>query len=174
MNVIELVAENWAKYQTGLAHLLKDCVDDGASIGFVTPFSLTQAEAYWQRMAQSQARAERRVFIIAGQNAVSATIQVCLDMPDNGQHRAEIAKLMVAPDQRRRGFARQLMLFAEQIARAEGWQLIVLDTRSGDSAEQLYLSLGYQLAGIIPDYARAVGGQLCATSYLYKQVSTEM
>lgn len=171
MEFIELNKNNWAQFQPGLASLLQACVEAGASIGFVTPFSLAQAEAFWQRMAASQARGERRLLIVVENQAVIATIQVCLDMPDNGQHRAEIAKLMVAPDQRRRGLARQLMLQAENIAAAAQRQLIVLDTRTGDSAEQLYLSLGYQLAGVIPGYARAISGELCATSYMYKQLA---
>src|SRR3546814_4925595 len=32
--------------------------------------------------------------------------------------------------------------------------LITLDTRTGDKAEPLYTSIGYQTAGIIPDFCR--------------------
>jgi ribosomal protein S18 acetylase RimI-like enzyme len=101
---------------------------------------------------------------------VLGTVQLVLDMPQNGQHRAEIAKLMVAPDARRRGIARSLMQWAEDVCRAEQRSLIVLDTRTGDAAEPLYLSLGFQLAGIIPAYAMSDTGTLDSTSIMFKQL----
>jgi hypothetical protein len=56
----------------------------------------------------------------------------------------------------------------ESAAREAGRTLLVLDTRQGDIAEELYLSLGYTLAGVIPQYARSANGELHATSLFYK------
>jgi ribosomal protein S18 acetylase RimI-like enzyme len=86
----------------------------------------------------------------------------------NGRHRAEISKLLVHPQARRQGIARELMQRAEQQARAQGKTLLVLDTRSGDVASDLYRSLGWQVAGSIPFYAESTAGVLDATTYMYK------
>lgn len=77
-----------------------------------------------------------------------------LDTPPNQQHRAEIGKLLVHPDARWQGIARALMLIAEDAARREGRTLLTLDTRTGDAAEPLYLSLGYVVVQRIPGFAR--------------------
>lgn len=84
-----------------------------------------------------------------------------------------MAKLLVHPKGRRRGLARELMEELEKVARGEGRTLITLDTRTGDAAEPLYRSMGYQLAGIIPRYAcDPAGRQLEPTSILYKDLSS--
>jgi GNAT superfamily N-acetyltransferase len=80
-------------------------------------------------------------------------------------------KLLVHPDFRGRGIARDLMAKLEGVARAEGLTLLTLDTRTGDMAEPLYLSIGYVLAGVIPEYARAPASPVLeATSFLYKKL----
>jgi hypothetical protein len=49
-----------------------------------------------------------------------------------------------------------------------GSMSLVLDTRLGNSAEQLYRKLQYREAGIIPSYARSAEGTLDATIIFYK------
>jgi ribosomal protein S18 acetylase RimI-like enzyme len=92
----------------------------------------------------------------------------------NQRHRAEVAKLLVHPDARRRGIARDLMAAIEEIARQEGRTLLTLDTRTGDAAEPLYRDMGYRTAGVIPGYARGPHGrELEATTFMYKVLAAE-
>jgi ribosomal protein S18 acetylase RimI-like enzyme len=57
---------------------------------------------------------------------------------------AEIRRLYVAPDWRRRGVASELMRVAEQAARAGGAAQVRLTVLAGnDGASALYLALGY-------------------------------
>ncbi|WBL71969.1 GNAT family N-acetyltransferase [Serratia liquefaciens] len=152
-----------------LAAVLHASVSQGASIGFVMPFSLEQAQAFWQRLLPAIEREERLLLVARDAGRVVGTVQLLLDMPDNGRHRAEVVKLMVHPQARRRGIARSLMLQVQQLAVEHRRHLLVLDTLTGDTAEGLYRLLGFQLAGSIPQYARASnGGALDATSYMYK------
>lgn len=48
---------------------------------------------------------------------------------------------------------------------------MVLDTRTGDPSQRLYETLGYRLAGIIPNYARGTAGTLEPTSIMYKELT---
>ena len=82
--------------------------------------------------------------------------------------RAEVAKLLVHTEYRRRGVATALMAALEQEARAAGRTLLVLDTQSGEPAEMLYFALGYVLTGSVPGYARNPDGRLAPTSFMYK------
>jgi ribosomal protein S18 acetylase RimI-like enzyme len=55
-------------------------------------------------------------------------------------------------------------------AQAAGRWLLTLDT-AGDAAETLYRSLGYELAGVIPSYARdAFEDRYDATRLMYKDL----
>jgi hypothetical protein len=83
---------------------------------------------------------------------IAGSVQLATDTPPNQPHRAEVTKLMVHPDLRRRGIARALMATLEDRARALKRNLVTLDTRTGDFAEPLYASIGYKTAGIIPDF----------------------
>ena len=78
--------------------------------------------------------------------------------------------MLVAPAHRRRGHARALMSALLARAAEEGRSLVTLDTRSGDAAQPLYASLGFEVAGEIPGFALAPEGsdRRDATTYMYR------
>lgn len=152
-----------------LAEMLHASVAHGASIGFVMPFTLEQAQAFWQGLLPALARGERAMLVALAHGQPVGTVQLLLAMPDNGRHRAEVVKLMVHPQARRQGVARLLMQEVQALAARHQRSLLVLDTLSGSAAQGLYRQLGFEAAGDIPQYARASdGGALEATCYMYK------
>ena len=166
----ELDASGAAAALEDLAAMLRACVLDGASIGFVQPFTLDDARAFWrERVIPGVARRERRLLVARDDGRILGTVQLDLATMPNQRHRAEVSKLMVHPNGRRRGVARALMERIEPIAREEGRWLLTLDTRSGDAAGPLYLSLGFEVAGSIPMYAHAPETERYdATTYMFK------
>ena len=155
-----------------LASILHACVHAGASISFVVPFALEDARRFWDsKVTHAVSARTRRVLVARSGQRLVGTVQLDLATPPNQSHRAEVSKLLVHPDARRQGIARALMLAIEEVARREGRSLLTLDTRTGDSAEPLYVSLGYTLAGTIPRYARnPFSSELHSTSILYKEL----
>src|SRR5215467_2546454 len=155
-----------------LAELLQAAVQDGASVSFIAPFSLEEARTWWSdSVAPAVVRGARRLLVARFDGRIAGTVQLILDTPPNQQHRAEVAKLLVHPSARRRGIARALMIEVENVARAERRTLITLDTRTGDHAEPLYLSMGYIPAGVIPGYSRGPHSpELESTTILYKHL----
>jgi ribosomal protein S18 acetylase RimI-like enzyme len=153
-----------------LAALLHACVHAGASINFVMPYSEDDAEAFWRRKVLPAMRDGTRVVWIAERDGrIVGSVQLSTDMPPNQIHRAEVTKLLVHPDFRRRGIARALMENLEGLAERLGRCLITLDTRTGDVAEPLYASMGYITAGKIPGYCRdTFVDRLDATTIMYK------
>ena len=155
-----------------LADLLHACVQDGASIGFILPFSRQDSAQFWRgNVLPTVARGVRQLLVAELDGTLAGAVQLDWDTPPNQAHRAEVRKLLVHPMYRRRGMARQLMQAVETQARALPRSLLTLDTRSDDHAQPLYLSLGYQVAGSIPGYALAPeGGRLDATTIMYRQL----
>ncbi|MHA7966923.1 GNAT family N-acetyltransferase [Paenibacillus sp. CAU 1782] len=154
------------RYIEPFSELLSEVVEGGASIGFLPPLGLAEAEAYWRSVPAPD------VVLLGAfaDGALAGTVQLHVCMKANGDHRAEVAKLMTHPRFRRGGIGRALMEAAETIAKGMGKRLLVLDTRDGDPSNLLYASLGYIKAGSIPLYARSANGKLHATNLYYKEL----
>ena len=172
---IEIVALDTATFERhveGLAAVLHACVHGGAAVSFVLPFEMADARAFWrEKVAPSVASGRRVVLIASADGRVAGTVQLDLDTPPNQPHRGEVAKLLVHPDFRRFGIARRLMVELERHAAEAGRSLVTLDTRTGEAAEPLYLSLGYEIVGRVPDYARnATDDGFHATTIMFKRL----
>ena len=168
--IINLDADGLTARLDPFGEMLHACVHAGASIGFIDPFPVEEAVAFWRdRIVPALRGGKRILFAAMDQGRVVGTVQLDIDTMPNQRHRGDISKLMVRPDCRRRGIARLLMMAAEDCAQDMGRSLLTLDTRTGDSAETLYLSLGFQCAGVIPDYARdPFSDHLSATTVMFK------
>jgi GNAT superfamily N-acetyltransferase len=153
-----------------LADILIDCVEGGASVGFMLPLSRERALAFWRRVADDVAKGARALLIAEDAKGIVGTVQLILDLPDNQPHRADLAKMQVHRRARRQGLAEALMREAEAMARECGRTLLVLDAVTGGDAERLYGRLGWQRVGSIPKYALMPGGGYCATTYFYRDL----
>lgn len=152
-----------------LTEVLSNCVNGGASVSFMLPFTAETAQAFWRRTATSVARGER-VLLVAknAEQRVVGTVQLITDQPENQPHRADVAKLLVHECARRSGIARALMQRLEQVAIDAQKTVLVLDTATGSGAEYFYQRCGWQKVGEIPRYALMPDGELTATSIFYK------
>jgi GNAT superfamily N-acetyltransferase len=166
-----LPALDEAVHLRALAEVLVDCVDGGGSVSFMWPLSLERAEAFWRSLAAGVASQERALIVAEdGAGEIVGTVQLALALPENQPHRADVCKMLVHRRARRQGVGAALMKAAEETARGLGKTLLVLDTIQGGDAERLYLRLGWELAGRIPNYALLPRGGLCATSIFFKQI----
>lgn len=150
-----------------LSDVLCDCVEGGASVSFMLPFSKEQALSFWRGVGDSVARGERALLVAEDGGRIVGTVQVVLGQPDNQPHRGDVSKMLVARSARRHGVGALLMEAAETTARASGKTLLVLDTASAD-AERLYERMGWTRLGVIPGYALLPQGGLCDTTYYYR------
>jgi ribosomal protein S18 acetylase RimI-like enzyme len=156
-----------------LSEILIEVVANGGSVSFMHPLAPAEADAFWERSLAAAARGERVVLgAFEGEHLVG-TVTLLLDCPPNQPHRAEIAKLMTRMSHRGRGVATTLMRAAERLAVERKRTLLVLDTAAEGGASALYEGLGFQLAGVIPDYAFKPHGGLTATRIYWKRPGEE-
>lgn len=153
----------------GLADVLIDCVEGGASVSFMHPLSRERAQAFWRRVAQGVAAGERALLVAEDARGVCGTVHLVLDQPENQPHRADLTKMLVHRRARRQGVGAALLRAAEATARECGKTLLVLDTAS-DDAERLYERAGWIRAGVIPGYALLPRGGLCDTTVYYREL----
>src|SRR5438128_1099665 len=112
----------------GLANVLIDCVEGGASVSFMHPLTRARAIAFWQKVADGVAAGDRALIVAEDEAGICGTVQLVFDLPENQPHRADLAKMLVHRRARRRGLGAALLQAAEQTARAHGRTLLVLDT----------------------------------------------
>jgi GNAT superfamily N-acetyltransferase len=154
-----------------LADLLTDCVEGGASVGFMLPLPRERALAFWRRVAGGVAAGTRTVLVAEDALGVCGTVQLIHDLPDNQPHRADLAKMLVHRRARRRGLGESLMRAAEEAARDLGKSLLVLDAVTGGDAARLYARLGWVRVGDVPNFALFPDGGPCSTTYFYRDLT---
>lgn len=155
-------------FTSQLSSLLIDCIESGASVGFLTPVNIAELTDYWQSVDVDLALSQRKLFAVFEADMLVACVQVSLCSKANGSHRGEVEKLMVATSSRGQGISKKLMAFMEQESVEMGLSLLVLDTRLGDVASSLYRAIGYRESGQIPQFARSSNGELEGTVFFYK------
>lgn len=154
----------------GLADVTKDCVDRGASIGFMQPFTRERALEFWNQVAGAVAAGRRALLVAEDDQGICGTVQLIFDLPDNQPHRADLAKMQVHGRMRRQGVGEALLKAAEDTARQCGKTLLVLDAVTDGDAYRLYARNSWVRVGDIPEYALYPDGGYCSTTYFYKRL----
>lgn len=153
-----------------LSEILIETVGLGASIGFLAPLSLDEAQAFWGKVGEALESGERLMWGAWAGETLVGTVQIVVGMPGNQRHRVDLVKLMTRPAHRGGGIGAALSHAAEAGAARLGKRLIVLDTVADNPAQRLYERLGYTAAGVIPDYARSSAGPLEPTCIMFKRI----
>lgn len=174
LSIVSFSAADAAAHLRGLGGLLHACVEAGAGVNFVLPFAMGESEEYWSGTVVPKLRDGGSVLLVAMSGArILGSVRLDLVPMPNQPHRAEVSKLLVHPDFRRRGIASAMMRELERRALKLNRTLLTLDTRTGDPSEALYAGLGYVTVGIVPDYALDTfgSGRLDPATIMYKKLA---
>jgi GNAT superfamily N-acetyltransferase len=170
IEIISLAAPVGDRALDELAEVLADCVEGGASVNFLSPFSQREARAFFSKVASGVASGDIVLLAARLGARIVGTVQLGLDTPPNQPHRADVKKMLVHRSARGRGIGAALMAAIEEAARQRGRWLLVLDTVPGESGHRLYLRAGWQQSGTVPDYALFPDGRLCDTAFMWKRL----
>ncbi len=154
-----------------LCEVLSDCINGGASLGFMLPFEPKDALGYWHEIADAVAKGNIILAVAEVNGQVVGSVQVGLATKPNQPHRGDLMKLLVHRSARGLGLSRKLMEAVEAEAARRGRTLLVLDTATGSEAENIYPRFGWERVGVIPDYAMWPEGGFCGTTLFYKRVA---
>lgn len=153
-----------------LCEVLSDCVNGGASVGFMLPFTPADAEPFWHSVADAVGQGGAIHVVAEVEGKVVGTVQIGLASKPNQPHRGDLMKLLVHRSARGLGLSRLLMAAVEEEAARRGRSLLVLDTATGSDAEAIYPRFGWERVGVIPDYALFPDGSYCGTTLFYKRI----
>lgn len=171
LSIERLDAADFESYRQGLQVLLLDSVAHGASVGFLADLDADAANVYLDQILTGIREGTHLLWLACEQSQVLGSVQLVLCQKPNGLNRAEVQKLLVHSNARRRGIANRLMQHLEGEAAELQRGLLYLDTEAGSDAEALYQALGYSCIGGLPDYACGPDGQYRANAIYYKTLS---
>ena len=168
LNIYQPDLDQFDAARTGLAQLLIDAVEQGASLGFLAPLPMNEACAYWCEVRAALQTEARLLWIAERDGQVVGSVQLDLCRKKNGVNRAEVQKLLVHSGARRGGIARALMARLETLALELRRGLLYLDTEAGSDAEPFYRDCGYTYAAGLPEYACDPSGRWKSNAIYYK------
>lgn len=154
-----------------LVALLIDTVDGGHSMGFLPPLTRARARRYWLSLRRDLRAGSRVLLVASSGEKIVGTGQLVLSPWSNSPHRAEVHKVFVDRSLRGKGIGRTLIASLHDAAREHGRSLLVLNTRRGEPAQELYRSLGYREVGILPGWTLGPAGQRYAHVTMYQDLS---
>lgn len=163
-----VTSESFAHYRDGLATLLIETVQNGASVGFLADIDTAQAWRWCDALKPDVADGSLLLWVIVEDEHVIATVQLALCQKPNGLNRAEVQKLMVLTRARGRGLGTQLMAAVEQAAIKHKRGLLYLDTEADSPAEAFYRALDYTRVGELPNYCATPDGRYRPTAIYFK------
>ncbi len=94
-----------------LASVLVDCVEGGASVSFMAPFSQADGRTYFRKVADAVASGDAVLLAAKLDGRIVGTVQLGLDTPPNQPHRADLKKMLVHRSVRGRGIGAALERF---------------------------------------------------------------
>ncbi|MDG4648671.1 GNAT family N-acetyltransferase [Roseibacterium sp. SDUM158017] len=108
--IIQMDRDTLERYADDLCHVLTETVADGAAVSFLAPLGRADAERFWSRDVKAAlGNGARLLFGAIVEGKIVGTVQLVVAMPPNQPHRAEISKMIVHPDHRRRGIGKGLL-----------------------------------------------------------------
>ena len=169
--VLQVTPHTFNDYREGLITLLVDAVHHGASVGFMSDLDVPQASAYFCEVLSQLEQGSLLLWVLVEDQRVLASVQLALCQKANGLNRAEVQKLLVLNEARRRGLGQVLIQALEHGARQHKRGLLHLDTEAGSPAENFYSALGYTRVGELPNYCRSPDGHYSPTDIYFKTLS---
>ena len=154
----------------GLARLLSDAVNGGASLGFLAPLTADVSRDYWRSLRTELDSGSRLLIGVFHDDRLVGSGQLVLPGLPNARHRAEIQKVFVEGALRGQGVGQALMAALHETAGACGRTLVLLNARHGGPAERFYRWLGYREVGVVPGYTIGPGRERIDSLSMYREL----
>jgi GNAT superfamily N-acetyltransferase len=154
------------------AQLLRDAIESGGTVGFVLPAEDDKLDRYWTGVAREMESGERELFAAFDDGKVVGSLQLAYEKAESVSHRADLQKLFVLLDYRRRGIARSLLIEALHRMPALGLLMFTITTRFDSATESLVSALRFTRWGVLPHYGVTPEGVLHDASMYYISKAT--
>lgn len=169
VKLMNSAAELTDELLTQLSLLLVDSVKGNYSVGFMDDSTYADYSSFWISEFNAILNGNMIQIAFLDQSAVG-TVILTRENRANGKHRAELRKLMVHSQFQNLGIGTRLEQAATELARANGIELLYLDSATDFLVAGKYEKWGWVKVGEIPRYARNPDGSFVSTWFFYKDL----
>ena len=157
-----------------LVAIIRDAVEGGSSVNFLADVTDEVLGSFWAGVADGQEAGRTELFVAedVATGRLVATALIMFSQKQNSPHRADVGKMLVHSDYRRRGLARRLLDAVEDTARRHDRTLLMLDTETGSAGEALYRAQGWVPFGVVPGHAYTPDSVPKPTTFFYKVIDS--
>jgi GNAT superfamily N-acetyltransferase len=153
-----------------LASLLVDAVASGASVSFLRGLDQSRAEAWWRGRTDDVGAGTLVMLVARDHGRIVGCAGLVAAKSENSAHRGEVIKVLVSRSHRRQGIASALLSAVEAEALRRGRWLLMLDAVAGGGPEAFYRANGWQVLGVVPDFAVTTDGALEPCVFMWKRL----
>jgi GNAT superfamily N-acetyltransferase len=154
------VREVDARLRAALLACWTDVINGGGAVGFVPPVTADDvAPLLDATLAGVQAGRDALCVLEADGEPVGFAVLVANDSTLR-RHWCTVHRVQVHPSRQGGGLGRALMLGVHEVARARGWEFLLLSVRGGTGTDAFYAGLGYEEVGRIPAALRLDPGDV--------------
>lgn len=167
-----------------LAAMHASCIThDSLSATFMPPLSHEKLLSWWKDRIAEINQGTRLMWILVRDDShpapendqvtgpdVVGVASLAMPFSETGHFRANVEKLFIHTDWRRRGGALKLLEVLEAEAKDRGKTLLTLNTETDSAADYLYKKAGYVELGKVPDYGLNPTGVLRSGTFYWKKL----
>lgn len=116
-----------APFLHDIARLHAACITTDHTLAtFLPPLSHDKILASWTAWSEQVAAGNRVIILqLTEEDVLAGVVSLFMPETETGKHRSEVGRLLVSPDFRKRGLAREMMGVLEQVAREkERWMVV--------------------------------------------------
>lgn len=143
--------------RAAVADMLAASVADDGILGYASPVTQQQGEAFCEQLQHGIENGELLVLIGEDDSGVFGMCVVATTAMLNCRHIAEVSKAYLHPRVRRSTAVLELVLQVCKRLEAEGVERIRIDVREESPAHRVWQRFGFQTYGILEDYSRMDG-----------------
>jgi acetyltransferase len=155
----------------GLAGIHLDALSAGMALGALDTMGRSALARSYHRVVAELEDRERVLIVAEEEGQLCGMAQLVFSGATNADHRAEVQRVGVATDARRREIGRSLMATIEDVAGAHNVTLLWLTTHADTEACAFYEAVGYTRLGTMPNYSRRPDGTLWPGAFYFKELS---
>jgi acetyltransferase len=168
MEIVELDAHAVDRHAEELGQLLLDAHASNMALGLAAPLTIERAAEEWRRLGANLQPGARMVLAAFDERELVGAVHLSRAHAGNGDHRAEVQRLVVRADRRGGGIGGALLDAVAERAQAAGIRLLWLTTHAGTDSDAFYVRRGWTRMGVMPDYSRRPDGTLADNAFFYR------
>lgn len=143
-------------YSDDIISMLQESVNDEGILGYADPLSDNDARSFIAEVEASLTQESGGILLAKdiGKSTIIAMCKLNFSAMPNCQHIGYVNKAFIKPEYRKLGLVYEMAIAICDYALDHGIENFHIDVRAGSKAHQVWLRLGFEQFGFLPEYVK--------------------